>query len=52
MKSRNKKRKGGNAQKGYFCLSYFVLYAYPKMSKQLVLSDEMDDFRQNWKNRS
>ena len=29
-----------------------ILYAYPKMSKQLVLSDEMDDFRQNWKNRS
>ncbi len=36
-------------KKGIFRLSYFVLYAYPKMSKQLVLSDEMDDFRQNSK---
>ena len=36
-------------KKGIFA---FPILFYIKMSKQLVLSDEMDDFRQNWKNRS
>lgn len=39
-------------KKGIFAFPILFYYAYPKMSKQLVLSDEMDDFRQNWKNRS